>query len=133
MIKHIKKLLQLQNTIMACFRLTYPKIKDFDLLLDFPSKGNLEILGQEWVFIKHGKGIKFIRKNPLPEIIVNIHNYITNPNVFDEWRLIQFLESMNIYITKNEIDNCLESLLFTNFLTKISEKEYELNKENHDK
>ncbi|OCG47363.1 hypothetical protein A9G35_03990 [Gilliamella sp. Choc5-1] len=125
--KYIKEMLQLQNTIITVFKKVYPEVKDYNLLLDCPKKGKLDINGQQWLFVKHGKGLKFIRKDPLPEIIIDMHNYFSEPNVLDEWRLEQYIDSLNLTYSTSDIKNCLHELTLTHFLKRISEQQYKLN------
>jgi hypothetical protein len=125
--KYIRQIIQLQRNIITTFKRVYPEVKDYNLLLDCPREGKLEINGQIWLFIKHGKGLKFIRKEPVPKIIVDIHNYFSEPNVLDEWRLKQYIESLNLTYSTSEINNSLHELTLTHFLKKISEQQYKLN------
>lgn len=125
--EYIEELIKLQNNLMSVFKRVYPEVKDYNLLLDCPRKGELEVNGQKWLFIKHGKGLKFIRNKPLPQIVVNIHSYLSESEVLDEWRLEQYFESLKISYSKNDISKCLNELTLTQVLKKISEQQYKLN------
>lgn len=127
--EYIKEMIQLQNNIMVVFKRVYPEVKDYNLLLDCPRKGELDVHGQEWLFTKHGKGLKFIRKKPLPQIVVDMHNYFSESDVLDEWRLEQYLESLNVSYSKSDISRCLNELALTQVLKKISEQQYKLNED----
>lgn len=129
--EYIKEMIQLQNSIMTVFKRDYPEVEDYNLLLDCPRKGELDVNGQEWLFTKHGKGLKFIRKKPLPELVVNIHNYFSEPDVLDEWRLEKYLESLSMSYSKSDISKCLNELTLARVLKKISEQQYKLNEEKY--
>ncbi|WFQ79603.1 hypothetical protein PXH59_18985 [Xenorhabdus sp. SF857] len=106
---------------MKVFFEVYPMVKDFELLLDFPKKGNIQIKGESWSFLKHGKGIKFFEIST--NIIVDIHNNINNPKIVDIWRLIQYF-SCN---SEKEIEQVLKEMVLSGELKRNSEKQYELN------
>lgn len=125
--EYIEELIKLQNNLLSVFKRVYPEVKDYNLLLDCPRKGELKVNEQEWLFTKHGKGLKFIRKKPLPQIVVNIHSYFSEPDVLDEWRLEQYLESLKISYSKSDISKYLNELTLTQVLKKISEQQYKLN------
>lgn len=125
--EYIEELIKLQNNLLSVFKRVYPEVKDYNLLLDCPRKGELKVNEQEWLFTKHGKGLKFIRKKPLPQIVVNIHSYFSEPDVLDEWRLEQYLESLKISYSKSDISKHLNELTLTQALKKISEQQYKLN------
>lgn len=125
--EYIKEMIQLQNNIMVVFKRLYPEVKDYNLLLNCPRKGKLAVHGQEWLFTKHGKGLKFIRMKPLPQIVVDMHNYFSESDMLDEWRLVQYLDSLNVSYSKNDISQCLYELTLTQVLKKISEQQYMLN------
>lgn len=125
--EYIEELIKLQNNLLSVFKKVYPEVKDYNLLLDCPRKGELKVNEQEWLFTKHGKGLKFIRKKPLPQIVVNIHSYFSEPDVLDEWRLEQYLESLKISYSKSDISKYLNELTLTQVLKKISEQQYKLN------
>ena len=125
--EYIEELIKLQNNLLSVFKKVYPEVKDYHLLLDCPRKGELKVNEQEWLFTKHGKGLKFIRKKPLPQIVVNIHSYFSEPDVLDEWRLEQYLESLKISYSKSDISKYLNELTLTQVLKKISEQQYKLN------
>lgn len=125
--EYIEELIKLQNNLLSVFKRVYPEAKDYNLLLDCPRKGELKVNEQEWLFTKHGKGLKFIRKKPLPQIVVNIHSYFSESDVLDEWRLEQYLESLKISYSKSVISKYLNELTLTQVLKKISEQQYKLN------
>ncbi|MCX8619151.1 hypothetical protein J3U42_12205 [Gilliamella sp. B2923] len=126
--EYIEELIKLQNNLLSVFKRVYPEVKDYNLLLDCPRKGELKVNEQEWLFTKHGKGLKFIRKKPLSQIVVNIHSYFSEPDVLDEWRLEQYLESLKISYSKSDISKYLNELTLTQVLKKISELQYKLNR-----
>lgn len=123
---YIKEIVQLQEDLMFEFKRAYPEVYDYDLLLDFPKKGILHIKKQKWIFNKHGCGLNFTRKNPLPEVIVDIHNYLSEPKVIDKWRVELYLNSINISYSDNDIEECLNEMVSTNYLEMLSSQKYKL-------
>ncbi|MBQ4772874.1 DUF6896 domain-containing protein [Pectobacterium versatile] len=119
--REIINFISLQEMLMKVFFIAYPSLKDFDFLLDFPKKGTVFFNDDEWSFIKHGKGIKFLISNNQEEIVVDINN-IKNPKLIDTWRLSQYFSSHN----DHEIKGVLDGMVKSGILQKISEKQYEL-------
>ncbi|GKW01860.1 hypothetical protein PEC301877_06750 [Pectobacterium carotovorum subsp. carotovorum] len=119
--REIISFISLQEMLMKAFFIAYPSLKDFDLLLDFPKKGTIFVNDNEWGFIKHGKGIKFLISNDKTEAVVDINN-IKNPRLIDIWRLSQYFPSYHDHEIKGLLDGMVES----GILQKISEKQYEL-------
>ena len=39
-----------------------------------------------------------------------MHNYFSEPDVLDEWRLKQYLDSLSVSYSKNDVRNCLNEL-----------------------
>ncbi|BES85052.1 hypothetical protein PEC302107_33980 [Pectobacterium araliae] len=119
--REIINFISLQEMLMKAFFIAYPSLKDFDFLLDFPKKGTIFVNDNEWGFIKHGKGIKFLISNDKTDAVVDINN-IKNPKLIDIWRLSQYFPSHHDHEIKGLLDGMVES----GVLQKISEKQYEL-------
>ncbi|MBN3215514.1 hypothetical protein H5A45_05675 [Pectobacterium polaris] len=119
--REIINFINLQDMLMKAFFIAYPSLKDFDFLLDFPKKGTVFINNDEWVFIKHGIGIKFLISNDQKEMVIDINN-VKNPKLIDIWCLSQYFSSYNDHEIKGVLDGMVES----GILQKISEKQYEL-------
>lgn len=70
------------------------------LLGGIPKFGTIDFEG-EWIFKKHGLGVKFTNSND--GRIVDVHNYINDCDRIDAWRLVQYIDSLKIsHIQMNE-------------------------------
>ncbi|MDH1265030.1 hypothetical protein [Pseudomonas sp. GD03944] len=96
-------LVRLQCRLMLEFSALYPSVKDFKWLLDFPASGEVLVDGRQWWFVKHGAGLRFEKKSCEPHWVVDIHRYVDEPRIIDDWRLLQFFESCGGYVDKNEV------------------------------
>ncbi|SUB83923.1 Uncharacterised protein [Pragia fontium] len=117
---------RLQKGLMNAFFIAYPIVKDFTWLLDFPKSGNIKLDHDLWSFIKHGKGIKFLKRSSQPEIVVDVSTNINNPNMIDVWRLSQYFLSNLSEVSDSEIKCLLDEMVYSGLLKKTSEKQYEL-------
>ncbi|MDX7987859.1 hypothetical protein FE392_11035 [Xenorhabdus sp. 12] len=124
--KDIIDFIKLQEKLSRFFFESYPKVKDFNWLLDFPKRGKIKIGDESWDFVKHGKGIRFTRITPEPTVIVDINNYINNPRVIDVWRLLEYFERDSIEFEKEYIQGVLDKMVDYGELKKIYKYEYEL-------
>ncbi|MDY4385614.1 hypothetical protein ABRP58_15945 [Pectobacterium aroidearum] len=119
--REIISFITLQEMLMKAFFIAYPSLKDFEFLLDFPKKGTVFVNNDEWGFVKHGKGIKFLINSDQKKAVVDVNN-VKNPNLIDIWRLSQYFSSYDDHEIKGVLDGMVES----GILQKISEKQYEL-------
>ena len=71
----------------------YPDCDDYFLLLGMPKSGSVEVDNQKWFFKKHGQGFEF--RNVNDQRLVDITERIDQPNLFDEWRLHLYFESID--------------------------------------
>ncbi|MBC8954069.1 hypothetical protein [Xenorhabdus sp. PB62.4] len=124
--KDIIDFIKLQVKLSRTFFETYPAVKDFEWLLDFPKRGSIQIDNELWGFIKHGKGIRFTKTSPLPKIIVDINNHVTNPKLIDVWRLLEYFEKEDLEFSKEYIQDLLEGMVSSGELRKLYKYEYEL-------
>ncbi|RUM08612.1 hypothetical protein EFB14_27745 [Rhizobium fabae] len=92
----IHELLNLQHQLLSAFSQSYPQANDFTHLLNFPRSGMLAVDGQRWKFAKHGVGLRFEREEPVPHLVVEMHDQFGDCAKVDWWRLTLFLESMGI-------------------------------------
>lgn len=106
--KLIQQFLCYQVALISAFITLYPDLKYRQFLLDFPKSGEVEIDGHVWVFNKHGSGLLF--RNVSTGEVVDIHKYIDNTEIFDSWRLEQFLNSVGIDSDEYDLAGCLVSL-----------------------
>lgn len=83
----------LQRRLVASLLSLYPEITRNELLLGTPFKVELCMDAQMWDVSRHGVGVMFRRRDPKPNLVVDVHVEIQNPNRLDAWRLQQFVES----------------------------------------
>ncbi|ALG68899.1 DUF6896 domain-containing protein [Beggiatoa leptomitoformis] len=110
-IVHVSFFIELQRQLLRAFTRKFPNINDFELLLDFPRKGVVNIRTERWKFRKHGLGLYFRRKSLQPNYVVDMHTCFTNPYYIDSWRLFLFLESLDKHVPQNEITMILEKMV----------------------
>lgn len=86
----------------------YNSPKDFNFLLDFPKIGEITLSDDShWSFLKHGKGIRFNREKPKPNICVDVHTHLENSKLITIWRLSKYFSSLG----KNISDECVETIV----------------------
>ncbi|MBX5242719.1 DUF6896 domain-containing protein [Rhizobium sp. NLR22b] len=103
----IHELLNLQHKLLSAFTRNYPEANDFTSLLNFPRSGALVVDGERWNFVKHGLGLRFVREEPVPQLVVDMHDQLGNYDKVDWWRLTLFLESMGISIGRIEAEQAV--------------------------
>lgn len=108
---YVLHLVQLQGQLTDTFKKKFPNANDFDWLVNFPKQGIVIIEAELWEFTKHGRGLRFIRKFPRPNYVVDIHTAFGESSYIDDWRLIQFLESCGKRIEKKDILTFLEGMV----------------------
>jgi hypothetical protein len=87
----IRAFVVLQSRLLAAFREAYPDVADWPLLLDCPKSGELMVRGENWTFRKHGTGLHF---SNAAGIVVDMHRALPDAGVFDAWRVLLYLESI---------------------------------------
>lgn len=115
-----------QKELVLSFTNKYTKVKDFTWLLDFPKEGSIYLKQYKWKFLKHGSGLRFTRVSYLPNIVIDIHKYFSQPFLFDEWRLLQYLESLGKHIEYRQITLQLEKFILLGVVKKNKNDTYEL-------
>jgi hypothetical protein len=87
----INALIGLQAELLAVFESQYPTVHDWELLLDCPKSGRVRLGSEGWSFRKHGAGLSF--EGDRGGAIVDLHKNLKDTGSFDEWRVLQYLES----------------------------------------
>lgn len=87
----IRALLILQSRLMTAFREAHPDVQDWPMLLDCPRSGVIVSDGERWAFQKHGSGLTFRNES---DVVVDMHRGLPDADIFDAWRLLQYLESV---------------------------------------
>jgi hypothetical protein len=127
MYEAILKFVFLQEQLMAEFKKVNSDSVDFEYFIDFPRKGRIALNSEEWSFLRHGLGFRFIRQHPSPHLIVDPHVYPFEYGVIDDWRIQQFLESTSGEILdKYEIKQSLEKLFNKGKLEKLTSNQYKI-------
>lgn len=110
----------IQKKLIESFIHQYPNLKDYQFLLDFPKQGTIKLDDSNWNFSRHGKGIKFYQDTSSKAKIVDVHCNITEPELFDLWRLSQYFGLDNDY----ELTSLLDKMVKDGDLLIISDKYY---------
>lgn len=123
--KEIHEFISLQVKLVDAFLQANLAARDYEWLLDFPKKGDINVDGEVWQFSKHGKGVKFFKTPPAHlSKIVDVHCHINNPKLVDYWRLSQYFSS---YENEFNVTVLLNEMVLSGELIKKSDKLYELN------
>lgn len=105
----IKTFINLQSSLVSCFRNKYREVADCKFMFEVPKYGNIICNGISWKFSKHGMGIQFINDN---QLTVDIHkNFALHPTAIDAHRLSIFLESKLRLKNAENLFNFCESKL----------------------
>lgn len=119
-ITDLRSFVVIQKKLIESFMHQYPNVKDYQFLLDFPKRGTIKLDDSNWNFSKHGKGIKFYQDSSYKAKIVDVHCNITEPELFDLWRLSQYFELDN----DSELTTLLDKMVKDGDLLLISDKHY---------
>ena len=86
-------LVMLQRRLLECLLLLHPEFALDKWLVGVPFKAELLVDSEVWDVTRHGVGVMFKRREPAPNVVVDVHVGIDNPSFLDAWRLQQFVES----------------------------------------
>jgi hypothetical protein len=121
LLPEIIRLLRLQTSLLTSFRSLFPNLRDWKWMLDSPRSGELETVGEKWAFQKHGVGLRFVSASG---VVVDMHREVGRPNVFDQWRLCQFVESLHPgwapELLKHQIANSLAELVRAGMVVRVN-------------
>jgi hypothetical protein len=98
----------LQRRLFEGLRQSQPVFFADKWLLGAPSRGELNLDGEIWEVSKHGVGIMFKRRNPRPELVVDVHTEVEAADRVDAWRLQQFVESTGQSLEFDEAETLLQ-------------------------
>lgn len=111
----------MQASLLDAFFIKYKYVNDFELLLDFPKTGEIILDdGSCWSFFKHGKGIRFNRIEPEPNVCVNAHTHIRNKKLITIWRLSRYFSSLDNKVTNEDIEALIQDMELQGMISKIS-------------
>lgn len=130
LIDELNKFIDYQNALWEEFCIQNSNLNDFVMLLDFPRNGKITVDCDLWKFQKHGAGIKFIRENKKPEIIIDMTKYINRPDIFNIWRFLLYLESINFIIDSDVLLDEIKKMVNNRILIEVVgiKNYYSLNK-----
>jgi len=89
----IDELLKCQRRLSHALLERHPEVHGSDWLVGLRISGELDVDGELWAMAQHGAGVAFTRLVPAPQLVVDMHMSISNPEVADPWRIQQFAES----------------------------------------
>jgi len=89
----IDELLGCQRRLSHALLERHPEVRGSDWLVGFRISGDLDVNGELWTVAQHGAGAAFTRQVPAPQLVVDMHTSVSNPEVVDAWRIQQFAES----------------------------------------
>ncbi|GEM_PF-5401787 len=95
LIQFILDFVKIQEQLIKNFHRIYDdQIADWEYLLDCPNNGYFSLFGENWKFEKHGKGICFIGQKS-GKVIDAHKGILSDSQVLDAWRLIEYFESIH--------------------------------------
>ncbi len=108
-IERIREFVELQSGLLRAFQASFPRVRDWEFLLDAPKSGEVRLHGERWEFQRHGAGLRFSNAQG---IVVDIHSHVQERECVDAWRILQFIESayaeQHDEFREKDIDACLE-------------------------
>lgn len=115
----IERFLELQKRLLESFKIAYPNVRDWALLFDAPKSGQLSVDHENWSFKKHGAGLRFTSSHG---VAVDVHRHPDEPDLFDAWRLLQYIESAaaewQVTPSESELSAELEKLSIAGLLSR---------------
>ena len=93
LIKDLKVFISTQKKLSKTLLDEYPECTDYSLLFNLPKNGKINTDDMHWNFKKHGAGVEFSSIDD--GRLIDICEHIDQPDLFDEWRLTIYLESIN--------------------------------------
>lgn len=111
LIADIKVFISTQRKLTKALLNEYPECTNYSLLFNLPKHGRIKVDDMYWNFKKHGAGVEFSSVDD--GRLVDVCEHINQPNLFDEWRLSLYLESIHKedYNLKGELAGLCQSLL----------------------
>lgn len=116
----------LQRRLIESLLSLHPEFTNGQWLLGAPFKVELNVDAQVWDVSRHGVGVMFRRRNPEPNIVVDVHVEISSPHRLDAWRLQQYVESMGGSLTFSDAEVALRNGLAAGVLVGFEGGGYEL-------
>lgn len=124
-LKTFFEFVNLQRRLTESLLSLHPEFTKNKFLLGAPFKVELQVDAHMWDASRHGVGVTFRRRNPEPNIVVDVHVDIENSNRLDAWRLQQYLESMGVALTFSEAEMALRNGVEAGILVAAEDGGYE--------
>lgn len=124
--ENLCQFVELQRRLKTHVCKCYPSLSDDQWLLGLPKRFEFHLGEELWRGVKHGAGLQFIRKAPLPAFVVDMHEEPTNSERIDAWRIQQFLESLGQEIEFTVCRDKLHAAASAGILVEGSNGEYRL-------
>ncbi|HKZ73467.1 MAG TPA: hypothetical protein VJ011_05345 [Steroidobacteraceae bacterium] len=110
----------LRAKLVRAFTQIHPTVQDWHLFSDCPETGNLIVDGVLWTFHKPGSGLTF--RSP-SGVTLDLHRALPDPRVFDVWRLLQYVASVQSPSetppTESELQAQLEELARAGYVVRM--------------
>ncbi|MDA7415342.1 hypothetical protein PGB34_03105 [Xenophilus arseniciresistens] len=101
--------LKMHQRRLSCALLErHPEVRGNERLVGIRVFGELVVDDERWVVSQHGTGAMFTRQNPTPQLVVDMHTDLSNPDLIDPWRVQQFAESMALVLSYAEAEKLLD-------------------------
>jgi len=113
-------IVKLQRRLLTGVFLLHPKFAGARWLVDSPFKAELRLDSELWEVTRHGVGLEFKRREPAPNVVVDVHVGIDNPNLLNAWRLQQFVESSGGKLGFDEAEAMLQNSAHSGVLVRRS-------------
>jgi hypothetical protein len=104
----------------------HPEFGRFGSLAGTPFRVNFNLGDEAWEATRHGAGVMFKRRDPAPNLVVDVHEAIDKPAHLDAWRLQQFLESMGHALEYQDAQDALATCVRDGLLSRSEAGNYEL-------
>ncbi len=119
-------LVRLQRRLVSSVLERHPEYGTAKSLAGTPVATELHTEGEIWDVTRHGMGLLFRRREPLPNIVVDVHVDIGNPGRIDAWRLQQFVESTGRTIEFEDAVASLKNAVAAGLLVSRGDGHFEL-------
>lgn len=116
----------LQRRLIESLVLLHPEFTGNQWLLGAPFTEELNVDAQVWDVSRHGVGVMFRRRDPEPNMVVDVHVEINNSGRLDAWRLQQYVESMRGSLAFSDAEAALRNGVEAGVLVGFEGGGYEL-------
>lgn len=121
---NLKLFVEQQFSLINELRKTYPELGNDKFLFSLPKQGGLTVSEEYWDYTKHGAGIRFIRRRPLPNIVIDAHEKLDRATHFDSYRISEYVESNGISASQNDVRAVLIAMAISGKLVQCGADEF---------